>query len=434
MQSTRPQRQFAVEVVTRLRAAGFDAYWAGGCVRDALLGLEPKDYDVATSAPPDEIRRIFGRRKTLAIGASFGVITVLGNKQQGQIEVATFRQDAAYSDGRHPDSVRFSTAREDAQRRDFTINGLFFDPVADQVIDFVGGEDDLRRGIVRAIGDPDARIDEDKLRMLRAVRFASTFDFQVDHQTLRAVRRHAEEILLVSAERIAEEMRRMLVHDRRARAVRLLNLAGLLDVVLPEAQALAPPPWDDACDDVPDDAHAGPPWQHALAILEQLPEPSFSMALAALLREAGDPATPRQAVVQEVARRWRLSNDVKDRAAWLLEKEPVVRRASEARWPDLQRILVAAAAAELLDYAEAVARVIDGHTGEIDFCRAKLALPADRLNPPPLITGDDLKAAGIPPGKAYRGLLTAARDAQLEGRITTKDEALRLARRLLESS
>src|SRR3954463_16298353 len=169
------QRAFALEIAKKLRTAGFEALWAGGCVRDELLGLTPKDYDVATSAKPDQIRDLFGRRRTLPIGASFGVITVLGPQGAGQIEVATFRTDAQYSDGRHPDSVTFTTAEHDAQRRDFTINGLFYDPIANQVVDFVGGQADLERRTIRAIGDPRSRIGEDKLRMLRAVRFAASF-------------------------------------------------------------------------------------------------------------------------------------------------------------------------------------------------------------------------------------------------------------------
>ena len=185
MSKAAAQREFALEIVEQLRAAGFEALWAGGCVRDQLLGLAPKDYDVATSATPDEIRDLFGRRRTLAIGASFGVITVLGPRAAGQIEVATFRTDAAYSDGRHPDSVTFTTAEHDAARRDFTINGLFFDPVAEAVVDYVNGRDDLERKTIRAIGDPAARIAEDKLRMLRAVRFAATFDFHIEPQHAR---------------------------------------------------------------------------------------------------------------------------------------------------------------------------------------------------------------------------------------------------------
>src|SRR3954447_24762852 len=201
------QRDFALEIAQKLRAAGFEALWAGGCVRDELLGLTPKDYDVATSATPEQIRDLFGHRRTLPIGAAFGVITVLGPRTAGQIEGATFRTDAAYSDGRHPDSVTFSTAEHDAQRRDFTINGLFYDPVAEKVVDYVGGQEDLKARILRAIGNPRLRLSEDKLRMLRAVRFAAAFNFQIDPGTLLAIQEMAPQIGTVSGERIGAEIR-----------------------------------------------------------------------------------------------------------------------------------------------------------------------------------------------------------------------------------
>ena len=199
------QREFALEIAKRLRTAGFESLWAGGCVRDELLGIPPKDYDIATSATPDQIRDLFGRRRTLPIGAAFGVVTVLGPRTAGQIEVATFRTDAAYSDGRHPDSVSFTTAEHDAQRRDFTINGLFYDPIAETVVDYVGGQNDLNLRTIRAIGDPRLRIGEDKLRMLRAIRFAAAFDFTIDPATFAAIQQMAGEILTVSAERIGME-------------------------------------------------------------------------------------------------------------------------------------------------------------------------------------------------------------------------------------
>ncbi|MDX1946089.1 MAG: CCA tRNA nucleotidyltransferase, partial [Pirellulaceae bacterium] len=254
-------REFATDVVARLRAAGYEALFAGGCVRDQLLGITPKDYDVATSATPDQVRDCLGHRRTLPIGASFGVITALGPRGAGQVEVATFRRDAGYSDGRHPDSVSFTTAEQDALRRDFTINGMFFDPVASQVIDYVGGQDDLARGVIRAIGDPAQRIAEDKLRMLRAVRFAARFDFALDEGTLAAIRRQASELVIVSAERIAAEMRLMLIHPNRARAAAMLHVAGLLEVILPEALGLLPDePWS------PESA-ADTPWRRSLHIL-----------------------------------------------------------------------------------------------------------------------------------------------------------------------
>lgn len=414
-------RQFAVDVVERLRHAGFESLWAGGCVRDQLLGRLPKDYDVATSARPEQIRELFGQRRTLAVGAAFGVITVLGRRSEGQIEVATFRRDAAYSDGRHPDSVSFSTAEEDAQRRDFTINGLFYDPLGERVIDYVGGQDDLQRRVIRAIRNPYERFDEDKLRMLRAVRFAATFGFEIESQTLDAIRQLANEIVIVSAERIAAEMRRMLVHEQRRLAVELLRQSGLLPVILPEAAA-----FEDEQAEIRSTGERDK-WATALAVLEQLEQPSFSAALAALVREIC-PAEPRAVRHGErVCQRWKLSNDETEIVRRLLEHEGEIRRASQLPWPKLQRLLVSARISDLLCFGEAVCRVVDGHARETEYCREKLRMPLEELDPPPLVTGDDLKQLGLRPGPAFKLLLEKLRDAQLEKRVRTKAEALQLA-------
>jgi len=426
-------RGFAAEVVRRLRDAGYQSLWAGGCVRDRLMGRAPKDYDVATNATPDEVRRLFGRRRTLAIGAAFGVVVVLGPKGAGQVEVATFRCDAPYSDGRHPDEVTFSTAEEDAQRRDFTINGLFFDPLAGKVIDYVGGVDDLTNGIVRAIGDPQARIAEDKLRMLRAVRFAAAFDFELDGETLAAVQQSAPRISVVSAERIATELRQMLVLPQRARAVRLLATSRLLEEILPEARSLDPPCAERDAAVCQGGEPGDSPWCRALAVLERLHEPTFPQSLAAILREIESPAGPPLKVIEDICRRWRLSGDEIRQTVYLLEHEGTIRRASRIAWPQLQRLLVTDGIDQLLGFAEAVASVTGGSTGEIDYCREKLALPPEQLNPPPLLTGDDLINHGIPPGKIYKTLLDAVRDAQLEGRIANRQQALDLADRLWRS-
>jgi poly(A) polymerase len=408
-------RRFAVQVVRRLRDAGFQALWAGGCVRDHLLGLCPKDYDVATDATPDQIRAVFGLQRTLAVGQAFGVITVLGSRRSGHIEVATFRRDATYSDGRHPDHVTFSTAEEDAQRRDFTINGVFYDPLDERVIDYVGGQEDLRRRLVRAIGDPLARIAEDKLRMLRAVRFATVFEFQLDAATLVAIQRQAHEIVIVSAERIAAELRQMLLHRCRRRAVELLHAAGLLEVLLPEFRGLAPPGDRDP---------EGSRWQRTLAVLERLREPTFAVAIAALVREVVQPSGTRVPEVEQICDRLRLANAERAGAAWMLLQEPLVRCASRLAWSRLQPVLVHPRVDELLCYTHAVAAVVDGHTREIDYCRQRLTLPRAELDPAPLLTGDDLTAHGMRPGPVYRELLQAVRDAQLDGRIRTPQEAL----------
>jgi len=409
-------RQFAVEVVRRLREAGFAALWAGGCVRDRLLGLEPKDYDVATGAVPEQIRAVFGRRKTLAIGQAFGVITVLGPPGAGQIEVATFRSDQGYSDGRHPDRVAFCGAEEDAQRRDFTINGMFFDPLEDRVVDYVGGQEDLLRKIVRAIGDPTARFAEDKLRMLRAVRFAAALQCAIDPGTLVAIQRHAAEITLVSVERISAELRRMLVDPNRAQAVELLVTSGLLPVVLPE---LVEPVAISA-------TRTAFARQETVSILHCLKSPSFPVALAVLLRQT--PHGLRH--VEPLCRRLRLTTQERKETTFLLQHESSIRASRSLPWPQLQRILIQDTAANLLCYARAVAKVLDGHTADVDYAAEQFAQPNDQLNPPRLINGDDLRRLGIPPGPAHKTILDAVRDAQLDRQIRSSNEAFDLARRL----
>ena len=404
------QRRFATEVVRRLRQAGFEAYWAGGCVRDRLLGRTPKDYDVATNATPPQIRRLFGRRRTLAIGAAFGVITVIGPRKAGQVEVTTFREDAAYSDGRHPDQVTFSSAEEDASRRDFTINGLFYDPIQQRVIDFVGGQADLAGGIVRAIGEPRHRFAEDKLRMLRAVRFSATFGFPLEADTLAAIRQMAAEITVVSPERVAMEMRRMLVEPKRAEAVRLMLDTGLATALLPEI--------------VPGDDAGRQRRDHALAVLERLSEPGFPLALGALLQELVDPAGARR-----VCRRWRLSNKETARVAWLVEHQAVLSTARSIRWSVLQPILIAEGIEDLLALYQAAA---PSGADEVAYCRRLLGQPREQLDPPPLLTGDDLLAHGVPSGPQYRMLLRQVRHAQLDGEIHTKADAMALVERLMK--
>ncbi|MFM8286942.1 MAG: CCA tRNA nucleotidyltransferase, partial [Planctomycetaceae bacterium] len=228
------RREFAVSVVRRLQRAGYTAYWAGGCVRDLLRGEDPSDFDVATSATPEQVRSLFGQRHTLAVGASFGVILVRGETSDSDVEVATFRTDGLYIDGRRPESVQFATPEQDAQRRDFTINGLFYDPLESRLYDYVGGQADLDRRLLRAIGDPVARFTEDKLRMLRAVRLSARFEFELEEQTALAVRQMASQVVVVSAERIAQELRKILLHRTRRIAIDRADWLGLLHQVLPE--------------------------------------------------------------------------------------------------------------------------------------------------------------------------------------------------------
>jgi poly(A) polymerase len=405
------QRRFAVEVVRQLRGAGFEAYWAGGCVRDELLGRRPKDYDVATNATPPQIRELFGNRRTLPLGAAFGVITVKGPRPAGMIEVATFRQDSEYSDGRHPDHVTFSSAREDATRRDFTINGMFFDPVGRQVIDFVNGQEDLQKRLIRAIGSPQLRFQEDKLRMLRAVRLTAAFGFSIDPATAAAIREMASEITVVSPERIAMEMRRVLTESGRVQGIRLLVDLDLAAAVLAEI--------------APRDELAHSRLENALIVLGRLQEPSFPLALAALLAAQDDAK-----MVRGVGLRWKLSNKESDETAWLVEHRGALTGAHSQRWSKLQPVLSHSCAESLVALHEASS---PQDTDDAAYCRQRLAEPREKLDPPPLLTGDDLRRLGLLPGPQFKKILQTIRDAQLDGEIQTKTEAMTMAMELSRS-
>ncbi len=404
--------EFAIHVVRQLRQAGHQALWAGGCVRDQLMGFEPQDYDVATSATPEQVRQLFGKRRTLAIGEAFGVIVVLGPKSAGQIEVATFRQDLGYSDGRRPDAVAFSSPAEDAQRRDFTINGMFYDPLTAQPLDYVGGREDLDRGIIRAIGQPEARFAEDKLRMLRAVRFAATFDFIIEPATLAAIRRQPDALRVVSGERIAVELRRTLCPPHRERGFRLLHTTGLLPVLLPDSQTVF------ANHEV---------FERTASRLAHLPsETEFALPLAAILRAASDAEQPWE-WLRATSAWWKLTKREVSLTRWLLQNLPIISAADRLPWPRVQPLLVHADATPLLDFASAVCQAEHESPSGLEFCRAQLALPAAQLNPPRLLDGHDLQQLGLASGPAFARILQAVRDAQLTGDITDKPAALRWA-------
>lgn len=420
-----PQRVFAEVVVRKLRDAGFTALWAGGCVRDFLLGQTPKDYDVATDARPEQVRTVFGLRKTLAIGESFGVIIVLGpDKSAGQVEVATFRNDGQYLDGRRPESVEFSSPEEDAHRRDFTINGMFYDPIAEEVLDFVGGQDDLKRGVIRAIGTARHRFEEDKLRLLRAVRFAATFNFSLEEITARSAREMASQITVVSAERIAQELRRMLSHRNRAVAMRLCRESELLPHILPEVNAVA------ASDAL---------WAELLSGMEFLGDADFPLAFgmlfAAVLDERETVGKTESQVVSEAGKRLRLSNEEISQAEWLARHRHRLCEAPQLPLAPLKRVLAQPLAEALLQLLEARLRAAGSSLRPVEFCRRFLAeTPPGEIDPPPLITGGELIAAGLQPGPRFKELLEAVRDAQLNLQIRTADEAMALAAELAADS
>jgi poly(A) polymerase len=449
------ERDFAVEVVRTLRAAGHEALWAGGCVRDELLGLAPKDYDVATSARPEEVRRLF--RRTVAVGLSFGVVEVLGPRPL-KVQVATFRSDVSYSDGRHPDAVVFSTAREDALRRDFTINGMFFDPLEGRLIDYVGGQDDLRARVLRAIGDPVARFTEDRLRMLRAVRMAARFELTIEPDTASAIVAMARGIDAVSAERVADELRKMLVDVHRARGVGLFLDLWLAEPLLPELLPMRGLPQGLPRPDAPalpppgQPGHAAPTgdlWEHVLRVLDLLgPSPSFPLAFAALLHDVGKPRTVGRTperytfyghehvgrrLASDVCLRLKLSNDERERVEWLVEKHQVLADARQMRPSKLKVLLVHPGIQELLALHRADALASGRGTEHVEYCERLLQewSAAGVLNPPPLLTGNDLLGMGIEQGPIYKRLLDAVREAQLDDSITTPEQARELVGRRL---
>lgn len=438
------EREFAIDVVQKLRDAGHQALWAGGCVRDEVLGLQPQDYDVATEATPEQVQKLF--RRTVAVGVSFGVVEVLGPRapdgEQLSVEVATFRSDGAYVDGRHPNSVVFSTPREDALRRDFTINGMFLDPLNGQVLDFVGGTEDLQKGILRAIGAARQRFQEDKLRMLRGVRIATRFSLTIEEETAAAIRAMADQIRVVSAERIADELRKLLLLPRRANGMRLFLELGLAAPILPELLPMRGLPQG------PPAAPTGDLWDHVLKVLELLkPKPSFALALAALLHDVGKPRTVGRTpdrytfyghehvgkrLTEEIADRLKLSNADKERAAWLVEMHQILCDARSMRTSKLKRLLAHPGIEELLELHRADAEASGRSTDHVDYCRHLLSEWSEAdLNPSALVTGHDLMKLGLNPGPRFKEILDMVREAQLDGQLTSTKQALDFVRRFV---
>ncbi len=438
------ERDFAISVVRELQEAGYEALWAGGCVRDEYLGLVPKDYDVATDARPEQVRKLF--RRTIAVGASFGVIEVLGPRVDGKhlsVEVATFRSDVSYRDGRRPDQVVFTSAREDALRRDFTVNGMFFDPIKSERIDYVGGQEDLQRRLLCAIGDPFVRFEEDKLRLLRGVRVATRFDLTIEPQTAEAIKRMAPQITVVSAERIAIELRQLLEHPRRAAGMNLMHELGLVEPLLPELVAMEGLPQGRP------DAPTGDLWDHTMLVLDLLGyNACFTLAMAALLHDVGKPRVVGRKqerytfyghehvgarIARDISARLRLSNAERDRIVWLVEYHQYLADARQLRASKLKSILVHPGIDELLALHRADALASGRSDDHVKYCEFLLdEWTEDELNPPPLLTGHDLTRHGLEPGPFFRELLNKVREAQLEGAINSKKDALAMVDGLID--
>lgn len=436
MKGSEAAREFATDVVRQLRAAGYTALWAGGCVRDLLMGRGASDFDVATNATPEQVRDLFGKKRTLAVGQSFGVIIVLApQKEAGQVEVATFRTEGGYHDGRRPTQVVYSTPAEDAQRRDFTINGMFYDPLEQKVHDYVGGQADLQLRVLRAIGNPHERMTEDKLRMLRAVRFTATLGFQLDPATRDAVQQMAPELVIVSAERIAQELRKVLSHRSRVQGYELLAELGLLRVIVPEVVGAAS--GSSTLTSPPSGGRGGP--ERSIETLRHLPESaSFEVAMAAILQElpapVQEPKTHREQVgtVWAVTRRLKLSADEMAAIAWLVGHLHHWNDAPTQTAAQLKRTLAHPLSRALRALVRAARRAAGLPLQPIDFVDDYVSRhsPAE-INPPEFISGKDLIERGLAPGPRFKELLDQVRDAQLNGQIASRLEALQLLEQLV---
>jgi len=462
-------KQHAAKIVRTLREHGYQAYFAGGCVRDLLLGREPADFDVATDATPQQVMQIFPQ--TFAVGEQFGVVLVpehiltgedarrsIAEKGKGAVvEVTTFRSDVGYSDGRHPDEVRFSKdPREDVQRRDFTINGMMLDPMmldsmvfdktTNEILDFVGGREDLKAGIVRAIGEPERRFAEDKLRMLRAVRFAARFDYRIDPATLAAIQKLATRTHQVSCERVREELTKMLTEGHARRAFELLDTTGLLPEVLPEVAAMK------GVEQPPEYHPEGDVFVHTLLLLEKLQaggsvsaSVSKTLAWGALLHDVGKPPTFRVApdrirfdghvevgvkMAAEICRRLRFSNHETDQILALVDNHMRFADVQRMKQSTLKKFLRLPAFDEHLELHRIDCLSSHGQLDSYEYSREQLrSLPPGAIRPTPLITGRDLIEAGYEPGPRFKEVLTAVEDAQLEGRLASREAAMEFVRR-----
>jgi poly(A) polymerase len=455
--------EFANSIIRTLRERGHQAYLVGGCVRDLLLGRDPADYDVATDAKPNEVMRIFPQ--TYAVGAQFGVVLVpapeaerpnqnencltetategfaLGHHHKSCVEVATFRCDVGYSDGRHPDEVRFSKdPREDVQRRDFTINGLLLDPIDNRVLDYVGGQDDLKSKIIRAIGNPAVRFAEDKLRMLRAVRFAARFEYTIEPATFTYIQQLAPQINQVSRERVRDELTRMLTEGHARRAFELLDETRLLREVLPEIAAMK------GVEQPPEFHPEGDVFVHTLLMLEKLPQPCpAALAWGVLLHDVGKPPTFRRApdrirfdeharlgtkMTEAICRRLRFSNDDTEQIAALVENHMRFGDVERMNPSTFKKFIRLPRFEEHLELHRLDCESSHRNLRLYNFMREKMkSLPPEEVRPTPLITGDDLIAAGYSPGPLFKEILAAVEDAQLDGKLQSKQEAMQLVRR-----
>ena len=420
----------AVAIVKRLREEGYESYLAGGCVRDFLLNKTPQDYDIATSARPEDVQRIFPR--TIPVGAQFGVVLVMLDGQS--FEVASFRFDGPYLDGRRPSQVRYGTLQEDIFRRDFTINGMVYDPVENRVIDLVEGKRDLARRCIRAIGDPRQRFEEDRLRMVRAIRFAASLNFDIDSLTLDAIKQSAPMITQISAERIGEEITRILTEGGARRGFELLDETDLLRILLPEIEEMK------GVEQSPEHHPEGDVFKHTLLTLCHLEKPTETLAYGCLLHDVGKPVcfrkeadritfyghTDRGAeMAQAILKRLKRGRAVWERVAYLVKNHLRHTQAPKMRLSTLKRFLREEGIDELLELARVDALSSSGDLQYYHFCQERRSqMQEEEIRPEPLLRGTDLIAMGYIPGPIFAEILRRVEDAQLGGELTSRQEAI----------
>ena len=437
-------KQNALEIVKTLQEHGYKAFFAGGCVRDMIMGKESEDYDIATSALPEDIMKLFER--TIPVGVQFGVVIVV--RDGHNFEVATFRTEGSYTDGRHPDYVAFSTPEADVKRRDFTINGLLYDPVKNEILDYVGGQEDISKGIIRTIGNPAERFTEDKLRMIRAARFACRFNFPIHEDTRQAIVQLAQNIHVVSAERIREELEKILTGTNPHIGIKLLDELHLLQEILPEVSGMKGVRQ-------PENFHPeGDVFVHTLLCLSKLapvPEqgmerPSWTLAMGILLHDIGKTITFEELdrirfnlhekvgadMTAKICDRLKTSNAEKDRIVWLVLKHLYFKDAQKMRLSKLKRLLAEEGYPELAELCRIDALASSGDLSDYHYCQEMFSkLSHEEVKPKPLITGHDLIDMGLKPGPVFKDILTKIEDEQLEGNVTTKEAAIEMAKSLI---
>ncbi|MBI5092127.1 MAG: CCA tRNA nucleotidyltransferase [Candidatus Hydrogenedentes bacterium] len=422
------RRDAAERICATLRRSGYRALLAGGCVRDMLLGVEPKDYDIATNATPAEIAKLFSR--TVGVGAAFGVQLVL--LPEGQFEVTTFRHDGPYQDGRHPSFVEFCDERTDAERRDFTVNALFYDPASKDVVDYVHGREDLERQVIRAVGDPVQRFDEDHLRLLRAVRFAARLGYTIDPPTKDAIRAKAPRIGTTSAERIRDELVKILTEGGAKHAFDLMDETGLLEQILPEISLMKGV-------DQPAEFHPeGDVFVHTLLALDELTDPTPTLAMGVLLHDVGKPQTQTfedrirfnqhekagAEMALAICHRLRFSNKDTERIVWLVDQHMRVGMTPRMKESKLKRFVREEGFAELLELCRIDCVASHGDLDIVTWLKEYIAsVPPEAIRPKPLLNGHDLIALGYTPGALFSEILSAVEDAQLEMALSNTEEA-----------